>query len=148
MAGVWRDILGGVQVGKTGIMRYMQDNLTPVEQARLARDLQSHLPEDERLGQPLDNGDDEDDDEDVEDRATRVRGYVDVAESLLAQQVPISLRVSEQRFVNIMTRCLNHDPADRPEIEEIMLHAARGMAEAGVYEPPTPSNSDSDSENS
>lgn len=43
-----------------------------------------------------------------------------------------------------MTRCLNHDPADRPEIEEIMLHAGRGMAEAGVYEPSTPSNSDSE----
>lgn len=148
MAEVWRDNLGGNQIGRMGVMRYMQDSLTPVEQVKLAKDLQSHLPEDERLGEPIqddsDQDEDEDEDEDAADYAPRVRGYVDVAESLLAQQVAQSLRVSEQRFVNLMLRCLNRDPAERPEIEEIMLHAARGMAEAGVYVPPTPDSSDTE----
>lgn len=125
-------------------MRYMQDDLTLAEHAELAKDPQSHLPEDERLGKPLVDDDSSDDDEsdsdesdseDSEDHAPRVRGYVDVAESLMAQNVARNLRVSEQRFVNLMLRCLSHDPADRPEIEEIMLQAARGMAEAGVYDP-------------
>lgn len=132
-------------------MRYMQDNLTPIEQIKLKQNLQSHLPPDERLGRPLEDGDDSDDDasedddsSNADDYAPRVRGYVDVAESLLAQNVAQSLRVSEQRFVNLMTRCLNHDPAERPEIEEIMLQAARGMAEAGAYEPPPPSSSENE----
>lgn len=128
-------------------MRYMQDDLTLVEHAELAKDPQSHLREDQRLGRSLVDYDDSDDDEsdsdesdsddsdDSEDYAPRVRGYVDVAESLMAQNVARNLRVSEQRFVNLMLRCLSHDPADRPEIEEIMLQAARGMAEAGVYDP-------------
>lgn len=136
-------------------MRYMQDNLTPIEQIKLKQSLESHLPVDERLGRPLVDGDDSDDNDSDDDEsgnagdyAPRVRGYVDVAESLLAQNVAQSLRVSEQRFVDLMTRCLKHDPAERPEIEEIMLQAARGMAEAGVYEPPTPSSSgNEDSEN-
>lgn len=126
-------------------MRYMQDDLTLAEHAELAKDPQSHLPEYERLGGSLvdyyDSSDDdesdsdESDSDDSEDHAPRVRGYVDVAESLMAQKVARNLRVSEQRFVNLMLRCLSHDPADRPEIEEIMLQAARGMAEAGVYDP-------------
>lgn len=129
-------------------MRYMQDDLTLAEHAELAKDPQSHLPEYERLGGSLvdyyDSSDDDesdsdesnsDDFDDSEDHAPRVRGYVDVAESLMAQNVARNLRVSEQRFVNLMLRCLSHDPADRPEIEEIMLQAARGMAEAGVYDP-------------
>lgn len=150
MAEVWRDNLGGNQIGKIGVMRYMQDSLTLVEHAQLAQDLQSHLPEDERLGKPIVDDDDSDTDDsdsddsdsdksdNSEDYAPRVRGYVDVAESLLAQNVAQDLRVSEQRFVNLMLRCLSHDPADRPEIEEIMLQAARGMAEAGV-DPPSDS---------
>lgn len=132
-------------------MRYMQDNLTPIEQVKLAQNLHSHLSPDERLGRPLVDGDDCDDDvsdddnsNNADDSAPRVRGYVDVAETLLAQNVAQSLRVSEQRFVNLMTRCLKHDPAERPEIEEIMLQAARGMAEAGVYVPPTPSSSENE----
>lgn len=149
MAEVWRDNLGGNQIGRIGVMRYMQDDLTLVEHAELAKNPQSHLPEDQRLGRPLVDYDDSDDDEsdsdesdsdesdsdDSDDYAPRVRGYVDVAESLMAQKVARNLRISEQRFVNLMLRCLSHDPADRPEIEEIMLQAARGMAEAGVYDP-------------
>lgn len=153
MAQVWRDNLGGNKIGRIGVMRYMQDNLTQVERIKLAKDLESHLPEDERLGKPLEDGDDDsgsdsnsDDNEDnADDHPLRVRGYVDLAESLMGQRVAQSTRVSEQRFVNLMIRCLDDDPEKRPEIEEIMLQAARGMAEAGVYVPPPPSSSDSDS---
>ncbi|KAI7782541.1 hypothetical protein LA080_013177 [Diaporthe eres] len=151
MAEVWRDNLGGNKVGRLGIMRYMQDNLTPIEQIKLEQNLYSHLSPDERLGRPLveghdcdDDVSDDDDSDNADNYAPRVRGYVDVAETLLAQNVAQSLRVSEQRFVNLMTRCLKHDPAERPEIEEIMLQAARGMAEAGVYVPPTPSSSENE----
>lgn len=130
-------------------MRYMQDNLTPIEQIKLEQNLHSHP--DERLGRPLveghdcdDDVSDDDDSDNADDYAPRVRGYVDVAETLLAQNVAQSLRVSEQRFVNLMTRCLKHDPAERPDIEEIMLQAARGMAEAGVYVPSKPSSSENE----
>lgn len=132
-------------------MRYMQDGLTVAEQTRLAfylgLDLEAQVPEDEQLGKPFnrneDGDEDEDEDEDDDDAsygAQRLRGYVDVAESLLKQQVVQNLRVSEQRFANLMTRCRNEDPSQRPEIEEIMLQAARGMAEAGEYAPPSPSS--------
>lgn len=125
-----------------GIRRYQQDNLTPLEQTELAKKLESYVPEDERLGEPMQDVDD-DDEEDENNYVPRVRGYVDVAEFLLSQAVAQNLRVSEQRFVNLMERCLKEDPAERPEIEEIMLSAARGMAEAGAYVPPPPSSSDS-----
>lgn len=144
MARVWQDNLGGDQVGKFGIRRYLQDNLTSLEQTELAKSLESYVPEAERLGEPMKDVDEDDDDEDENDYAPRVRGYVDVANFLLAQSVAQNLRVSEQRFVNLMQRCLKEDPADRPEIEEIMLSAARGMAEAGAYVPPPPSSSDSE----
>ena len=134
-------------------MRYMQDHFTLVEHNKLAQDLHSYLPEDERLGKPLEDCDDDSDSDSEEDDnqgnaddfAPRLRGYVDVAESLLGQQVAPSRRVSEQRFVNLMIRCLDDDPEKRPEIDEILLEAARGMAEAGVYVPTRPSSSDSGS---
>ncbi|KAK2598578.1 hypothetical protein N8I77_011978 [Diaporthe amygdali] len=143
MAGVWKDNLGGNQIGRIGFMRYMQDGLTVAEQTRLAfylgLDLEAQVPEDEQLGKPLNRNEDEDED-DASDGAQRLRGYVDLAESLLKQQVVQNLRVSEQRFANLMTRCRSEDPSQRPEIEEIMLQAARGMAEAGEYVPPSPSS--------
>lgn len=141
LANILREKLGGPNEARSGHRRYTQDNLTSVEKQKLWRDLETYLPPEKRCGKPLeDNGGNGDEDE---DDAPRVRGYLDVAESLMAQPVVQDLRVAKQRFVELVGRCLDEDPAERPEIEEIMLSAARGIAEAGAYVPPTPSSSSS-----
>jgi hypothetical protein len=89
MADVIREDFGGDSGGRTGHKRYGQDNLTPLERRKLARDLQSHLPANRRLGEPLKDDDDDDD-------GPRVRGYVDVAESHLAA-------ASRPRFESVRT---------------------------------------------
>lgn len=113
-------------------MRYLQDGLTPAEHIQLGLDLGAQVPDDEWLGEPLDE-----DDEDG-DFGPQLRGYLDVAESILQRPPAQNVRVSEQRFVSLMSRCRNNDPSQRPEIEEIMLQAAQGMAEAGVFVPAPP----------
>lgn len=136
-----KEKLGGQITGRSGHKRYTQDNFTSREKQKLWRGLEPYLPWEERLGRPLeDNGANGD-----QDNAPRVRGYLDVAESLMALPVVQDLRVSKQRFVFLFERCLYEDPAKRPEIEEIMLSAAMGIAEAGVYVPPPPSSSSSSS---
>ncbi|KAL1873021.1 hypothetical protein Daus18300_004162 [Diaporthe australafricana] len=85
MARVWNENLGGNQVGRIGIMRYLQDGLTPAEHIQLGLDLESQVPDDERLGEPLGAV--------VDDFGPELRGYLDVAESILQQPIAQNLSV-------------------------------------------------------
>lgn len=61
----------------------------------------------------------------------RSHGYIDIAESLARCNGIVNVKVAEQRYMQLMRRYLDRDPSRRPEIEEMMLQAGQGIAEAG-----------------
>lgn len=124
MANMWNSSIPGTTIGMTGAQRYGHEDLTAGENAQLNADLLAQLPIPQRLTNTSS-------DESGGSETMQPRGYVDVAESLMRRKGALNLKVSEQRFKLLIGRCLEKDPSRRPEIEEIMLQAAQGIAEAG-----------------
>lgn len=114
MANMWNSSIPGTEMGRTGIQRYAHDDLTAREKAQLNADLIKQLPRVQRLTKASSDGS-------RGPEGVQPRGYVDVAESLMRRNGVLNPRVSEQRYVQLMRRCLDRDPSRRPEIEEIML---------------------------